>query len=344
VRVVFVVRYLLAWRGGVQSTTHWLAVELARRGHAVAVLALDGAPEGAPLRVDRSLGYPVFAAPRTDLALAEVTASFRPDAVVVAAYHAERSDWSRSALEAAAPLPALLYIHDAGGAGLAAATGPRLAGVVAVSEFVADRIRACGGDAVVVPPIVPRVHYRVPSARRVALFVNPIPQKGLDTALALARARPDVSFAFARCWPIDPAALRDLHARARRLGNVEVRPSTGDPAELYGDARLLLAPSTYPEAWGRVAVEAQASGTPVVASALGGLPEAVDGGGMLVDPREGLEGWLRAFALLWDDPAAYARYTARARRNAERADLAASATVERFEALLRRAVKTYQRE
>jgi glycosyltransferase involved in cell wall biosynthesis len=336
VRVLFAVRYHLAWPNGAQATTHCLALGLARRGHQAAVLAFDGLPAGAALRVDHSPGYPVFAAPRADLALGPVAASFGADAVVVAAYHRERSDWTQSVLERAAPLPALLYVHDVGGVELAAATGPALGGVAAVSDFVAGEIRSCGGEAVTVPPIVPRARYRVDSSRRVALFVNPIPQKGLDTVLALAGARPDVSFAFSRCWPIDGAALRELHDAARRLGNVQVRPSTGDAAELYGDARVVLVPSTYPEAWGRVAGEAQASGIPVIASALGGLPEAVGDGGVLVDPRAGLDGWLHALALLWDDAAAYARHASRAELNGRRADATAAAAAERFEALLRR--------
>lgn len=335
-RVLFAVRYHLAWRGGVQSTTHSLAVELLRRGHAAAVLALDGSPEGAGLRVDHSLGYPVFAAPRTDLAIGPVSASFDADVVVVAAYHKERNDWSQSVLERAAPLPALLYVHDPGGAELAAMAGPELAGVAAVSRFVAEGIRSRGGEAAVVPPIVRRTRYRVESSRRVALFVNPIPQKGLDTVLALARARPDVSFAFNRCWPIDRAALSELHAEARRLGNVEIRPSTGDMAELYGDARVVLVPSTYPEAWGRVAAEAQMSGIPVLASRLGGLPEAVGDGGVLVDPAADLGGWLHALGLVWDDPVAYGRHASRAERNGRRIDAGGAVATERFEGLLRR--------
>jgi glycosyltransferase involved in cell wall biosynthesis len=222
-----------------------------------------------------------------------------------------------------------------GGVELAATAGPALGGVVAVSDFLAGEIRSRGGEAVTVPPIVPRDHYRVDSSRRVALFVNPIPQKGLNTVLAIARARPDVRFAFSRCWPMDRGDLRELQAEARRLGNVEVRPSTGNAAELYGDTRVLLVPSTYPEAWGRVAGEAQASGIPVIASAVGGLPEAVGDGGVLVDPRVGLDGWLDALALLWDNPAAYARHAWRAELNGRRAGATAAAAAERFEALLR---------
>jgi len=145
-----------------------------------------------------------------------------------------------------------------------------------------------------------------------------------------------VSFAFTRGWAMDDGALRELEAEARRIGNIQVRPGTDDPAELYGDARVVLVPSTYPEAWGRVAGEAQASGIPVIASAVGGLPEAVGDGGLLVDPRAGVDGWLEAFALLWDDAAAYARHASQAEQNGRRADAAAADAADRFATLLRR--------
>lgn len=333
-RVLFAARYHLTWRSGLRSTTQWLALELGRRGHEAAVLSFEPSPPAPALRVDDSLDYPVFAAARTDLALREVAESFDADVVVVAAVNKERSAWTQSMLERAAPLPALLYVHDVGGLELAAATRP----VAAVSDFLTGEIRARGGEAVHVLLIVPLAGYRVDTSRRVALFVNPIPQKGLDTVLALARARPEVSFAFNRAWPIDDGALAELRAEARRLGNIDVRPGTGDPAELYGDARVLLVPSTYPEAWGRVAGEAQASGIPVIASALGGLPEAVGDGGLLVDPATGVEGWLDALALIWDDAAAYARFTSLAELNGRRLDAATAEIADRFETLLRHSV------
>lgn len=54
-------------------------------------------------------------------------------------------------------------------------------------------------------------------------------------------------------------------------------------AELYRRAEALLVPSRY-EPFGIVALEAIASGCPVVASETGGLPEAVGACGMLVEP------------------------------------------------------------
>jgi glycosyltransferase involved in cell wall biosynthesis len=69
---------------------------------------------------------------------------------------------------------------------------------------------------------------------------------------------------------IDAAiAKAGLEGRVRRTGHC-----TDMPAALLA-AAVVVIPSTEPEAFGRVAAEAQAMGTPVIVSDLGGLPEIV---------------------------------------------------------------------
>jgi len=112
-----------------------------------------------------------------------------------------------------------------------------------------------------------------------------------------------------------------------------------EPADLYGDAKVLLVPSTYPEAWGRVVPEAQMSGIPVVATAIGGLPEAVGEGGILIDPAASAKSWSRTVSDLWDNDNAYRQYVGMAEHSAKRADLSARAVGDRFESLLRELVE-----
>jgi glycosyltransferase involved in cell wall biosynthesis len=64
-----------------------------------------------------------------------------------------------------------------------------------------------------------------------------------------------------------------LARHARSLADVHWLGVRDDVADLYADADLVVVPSTEPEPYGLVAVEALASGTPVVASDAGGLPE-----------------------------------------------------------------------
>jgi glycosyltransferase involved in cell wall biosynthesis len=69
---------------------------------------------------------------------------------------------------------------------------------------------------------------------------------------------------------------------------VRIVPQTSDMAAAYSMATVVVAPSLVPEGFGRVPVEAQAMGRPVVASDLGGFRETVVDGvtGLLVPPGD----------------------------------------------------------
>ncbi|MGH3316468.1 MAG: D-inositol-3-phosphate glycosyltransferase [Nocardioidaceae bacterium] len=118
----------------------------------------------------------------------------------------------------------------------------------------------------------------------------------------------------------EPTALVDL---ARDLGIADVvrfvpPVSQAELAQWYAAATLVCVPS-YNESFGLVAAEAQACGTPVVASAVGGLTTAVDDGvtGLLVAGHEPHD-YARALAHVLDDPARRARMSAAAVRHAHR--------------------------
>jgi glycosyltransferase involved in cell wall biosynthesis len=339
VRILYVAWSHLPHLGGAELTTDSLASELRRRDHRIAVLARQDPRRPPNPEVDRSLGYPTLRSSHPETVLPGVLQSLRPDVMIVGGYHAETVGWTERILTRAARLPTLLHLHDFASAPLAADAGLQIDAVVAVSRFVAEQVEGSGVSVACIPPAVERGRYRVRSSRRVALFINPVPQKGVEMALALARARPDIPFAFTRCWYLAPEALSCLRSKARRLGNVELRPAVKEPAQLYGDAKLLLVPSAYPEAWARVAPEAQMSAIPVLAADTGGLPEAVGDGGILVDSRAGVEDWAKALAGLWDDDSGYERYVALAERAGRRGDVSPAAVGDRFESLLRDVVR-----
>jgi glycosyltransferase involved in cell wall biosynthesis len=81
-----------------------------------------------------------------------------------------------------------------------------------------------------------------------------------------------------------------LSARAERLADVHWLGPRTDVAELYADLDVFVLPSTEPEPYGIVVVEALASGTPVVVSDAGGVREIVDhaapGSGTKVPPGD----------------------------------------------------------
>ncbi|MCQ4210325.1 D-inositol-3-phosphate glycosyltransferase [Streptomyces longispororuber] len=86
-----------------------------------------------------------------------------------------------------------------------------------------------------------------------------------------------------------PAALQKLAAQLGISDVVRFHPPVGQDqlADWFRAASLLVMPS-YSESFGLVAIEAQATGTPVLAAAVGGLPVAVrnEETGFLVDGHE----------------------------------------------------------
>jgi glycosyltransferase involved in cell wall biosynthesis len=89
-------------------------------------------------------------------------------------------------------------------------------------------------------------------------------------------------------------AKAGLEGRVRRVGHC-----TDMPAAMLS-AAVVAVPSTEPEAFGRVAVEAQAMGTPVVVSDLGAVPETV------LAPPQVAPGERTGWRIPPDDPAALA--------------------------------------
>lgn len=81
---------------------------------------------------------------------------------------------------------------------------------------------------------------------------------------------------------------REIAARAAALGigdQITLLDIERDMPAAYASSDAVLVPSIYPESFGRVAIEAQAMGKPVIASGHGGSLETID---------NGVTGWLFA--------------------------------------------------
>jgi glycosyltransferase involved in cell wall biosynthesis len=124
----------------------------------------------------------------------------------------------------------------------------------------------------------------------------------------------------------DRAALVEQIAASGLEGRVTItgRRTRAEVAELLGRAHVLVSPSV-PTAEGKregipvVLMEAMASGVPVVASGISGIPELVEDGktGLLVPPRDPLA-LAEALRLLHDDPALCERLARAGRETVER--------------------------
>lgn len=88
----------------------------------------------------------------------------------------------------------------------------------------------------------------------------------------------------------DPLYLKELIKLAKELNlsqEVEFLGHQNNIPEQLKTLDLLVVPTTHPEAFGRVIIEAQAVGVPVVATRVGGIQEVIDDGktGLLCSPR-----------------------------------------------------------
>lgn len=101
-------------------------------------------------------------------------------------------------------------------------------------------------------------------------------------------------------WRSDELArrLRRLHRSDRRVQWLRTVDDT-QLAALYRDATAVVMPS-LDEGLGLPVLEARRNAVPVLAGNRGGLPEALGGGGILLDPED-VDGWSRAMAALLDD-------------------------------------------
>ncbi|MCG7254099.1 D-inositol-3-phosphate glycosyltransferase [Corynebacterium hadale] len=155
----------------------------------------------------------------------------------------------------------------------------------------------------------------IPLHAKVVAFVGRLqdfkgPQVLIRALGELHRAHPEVPLRAIICGGASGSGTsveryREL-AREEGLGRLVRFLGPRPPEELvsiYQAADVVAVPS-YNESFGLVAVEAQATGTPVVAARVGGLPLAVAEGetGVLVDGHEPAS-WAEALgALLDDDP------------------------------------------
>jgi glycosyltransferase involved in cell wall biosynthesis len=150
----------------------------------------------------------------------------------------------------------------------------RTAGIVTVSRYLKDYLLQWGGlDAAVIAfPVYGQApfEYHGRFDRGCVTLVNPSQIKGIEIFQQLARARPDLEFAAVPGW-----ATRDGDRRAlQRIPNVQLFAASENIDEIFARTRVLLMPSLWGEAFGYLSVEAMLRGIPVLASRIGGLPEA----------------------------------------------------------------------
>jgi len=94
--------------------------------------------------------------------------------------------------------------------------------------------------------------------------------------------------------------------------NVKVFPSEDDSKIFYEQMSILLIPSQWEEAFGRVAIEAMVNGIPVIASNIAGLKNSVGNGGVLIQKND-VNVWVKEI-LKFDDKKYYEKMSEKAKK------------------------------
>ncbi|MGL5008668.1 MAG: glycosyltransferase [Paracoccaceae bacterium] len=336
--------------GGVQSSTHHLASTLLALGHRPAVLAplygngwfglqarLQMKLSGKGFVTDTAMGYPVHRAWVAAEQVRTLLQAVRPDVAVIQCH--QTVPIGRAF--AAAGVPLVVYLRnvefDELGGNPCDLPG---ASFIANSAFTARRCTETFGiTSTVIPPIIDRSLYETTPEGDFVTFIGPVPAKGLDRAIEIAAACPEIPFLFVESWLLSPEQHDDLMRRIAHLPNIRFERRTADMKALFRRTHILLAPSRWEEAWGRVASEAQCSGIPVVGSSRGGLAEAIGPGGIVLDYDAPLADWVAALRSLRSDPAAYARTSTAAREYSRRPELDSERQLAVFMSVLQSALQ-----
>lgn len=330
--------------GGIGAHAAALAADLAALGEQVAVVCPELTAERFAWRVPVETAWPAGSLAERVRAWRRLRALARTADVVHAHGH-QGGLLALAAVRGARPRPGVVVSwHNAilvtGPRRWPAALGELVQArradlVTGASADLAARARRLGARSAELAPVAaPRAgeHVSEPDARarltreldlaphaRLVLCVARIaPQKQLDLLVTAAEhLAADPALEAPVTWLVvgdgDPALAAQLREQAARA-RVDVRllGARHDVPDLLGAADVLAVPSRW-EARPLVIQEAMAAGVPVVATAVGGIPELLGGAGELVAPGAA-RGFARAVAALLSDPQRHAERSAAGRR------------------------------
>ena len=279
--------------GGASKACRGLIEGLAQRGHSCAVVSIDNRqqleaqglkPTMAKGVVQVELGgIKIFASETLEeqwRPMAEAIRTFDPDWMLICEHgvlllisaldaHPSRTVVVAQSIITHLPTGSAAAIEDQIRVLLRKA-----AGIITISDYMRDYIQRWSGlDSTILhfPSYGsgPYTHFHNFDSGYVTM-VNPCVYKGISIFLSLAEKLPQVKFAAIAFW----GTSAEDHAALERLPNVTLLQPSPNLDDIFGQTKVLLVPSVWGEAYGQVVVDAMLRGIPVLASNVGGLPEA----------------------------------------------------------------------
>ncbi|MFA3790728.1 glycosyltransferase [Aliiglaciecola sp. SL4] len=310
--------YLPQKIGGAEASTHQLCIEMLKNGYPVSVLSTLDSGDFISFKTrlkmklhrtdtvcDYVMKYPVFRVWDLHEKLPKVINSLKPDWVIMQA--GECIKLAKIALQTNGTHKVSIYVRDVefakhGGEYFA----DEKLSYIANSDFTSQKLLKCFQlKSTAIPPMVDYSKYKVPLTGTQIVFICPFPEKGVHLATEIAKNNPHLPFLFVESWSYTDEVKRYLVENVEPLKNVKLTPKQLDMVNIYSQAKIVIMPSLWEEAWGRVASEAQVSGIPVIARAIGGLKESVGKGGILMAPDATAFDWSEKINKLFSEPSYY---------------------------------------
>jgi glycosyltransferase involved in cell wall biosynthesis len=146
------------------------------------------------------------------------------------------------------------------------------------------------------------------------LFVRPEFHKGANIFLKIAKKMKNEKFL------VVGKTSHDILQRISKIKNITYFDWINDMKKIYSKTKLVVMPSIWPEAFGRVPIEAGINGIPTVASNKGGLSESVGDGGILINYVYNIDKWVEIIRNITKDKDVYNNLSKKAILQAKKFD------------------------
>ncbi|MCG5502208.1 glycosyltransferase [Ectothiorhodospira lacustris] len=333
-RILFVNRspHLPQLIGGIETNTHELCKSIIRHGHDAAVLCATNRKGYTGIKnyisrkispknnwpCDKQLGYRCFRGHNPQEGILEISEKLNVDAVILQGFHPkiimEITHTNR---------PVFYYFHFSQRTLENTKYLKKYQKIISCSKYISDELSSLYSiKSEVIPPLVtPRTMLATNRKPSSIISFGLTKQKGADITMQLAKRIPEKKFKIIQTWSNSKNERKELIARAKKIKNLEILPPKQDVKFFFNSALLLLAPSRDTEGWCRVATEAQINEIPVIASKVGGLPEAVGAGGICIEDNENIDTWERHIREIINTQSSYKKWQGLAKHSAMREDL-----------------------
>jgi glycosyltransferase involved in cell wall biosynthesis len=170
--------------------------------------------------------------------------------------------------------------------------------LIANSEFIARNLRLLSPESeleIIYPQVdepslvASYARQKKDAAASGVMLIGDNVLKGGDIARKAAKRLPEIPFYI----------FDRRYTEQKQTENLFFMPWQADPGAVYAYARVVMIPSRWHEAYGRVAYEAQLLGLPVIASDRGGLPEVMQDKSCLVTDIDNIDAWVQQIRRLF---------------------------------------------